>query len=72
MNVATALRKAAEAQDRLNKAEAKAADAATTRDAALAQAQRAGATYAEMEAATDLSNARVTQILRRVRDRSTT
>lgn len=68
----TALKRAAAAQDRLNTAEAKATDAAADRDDWVYIAQTAGATYAEIQAATGLSTARVTQVLRKVRARATT
>lgn len=54
-------------QQRLNADEAKALESASLRDTAVYDAQQAGATYAEIQEATGLSTARVTQILRRVR-----
>jgi len=57
-------------QQRLNTDEAKALESAGLRDTAVYDAQQAGATYAEIQAATGLSTARVTQILRRVRQTS--
>lgn len=63
----TALKRAAAAQGRLNTAEAKATDAASERDQWVFIAQQAGASYAEIQEATGLSTARVTQVLRKVR-----
>lgn len=68
---AQALRRARERQRALNTAEAAATDAAQRRDAALLAAKDAGATYAELQEATDLSTARVTQVLRRARQTTT-
>lgn len=62
-----ALHDAKRRQQRLNTAEAEALNAATLRDTAVFDAQQAGASYAEIQEATGLSTARVTQILRRVR-----
>jgi uncharacterized protein YerC len=68
-----ALRKAATTQKALNKAEKAADDAAKARDTAVYAAQEAGATYPEIQEATGLSTARVTQVLRKVRQaRATT
>lgn len=64
---AAALRTAAKAQKRLNDLEDRATAAAGERDAHLLAAQQLGATYAELQEATGLSAARVTQILRRTR-----
>lgn len=66
------LRIAKAAQERLNKAEAKATEAASTRDQAVHDSQAQGATYAEIQEATGLSTARVTQVLRKVRLAQTT
>lgn len=65
----SALAKAKTRQKRLDDAEAKATAAATERDAAVLVAQESGATYAEIQEATGLSTARVTQVLRRQRER---
>ena len=62
-----ALHDAKRRQQRLNTAETEALNAATLRDTAVFDAQQAGASYAEIQEATGLSIARVTQILRRVR-----
>lgn len=64
---ARALKNAKTYQERLNKAERAATQAAAERDATVLEAQEAGATYAEIQAATGLSTARVTQVLRRQR-----
>lgn len=71
MTKARALKDAAAAQDRLNRDEQRATESAAKRDAAMAQAKGVGATYAELQDATGLSVARVTQVLRRARDRAT-
>lgn len=68
----TALKRARLHQEFLNKAEAKATEAAAERDAWVYRAQEAGATYAEIQEATGLSTARVTQVLRKVRQALTT
>lgn len=68
MNKTQALAKAARQQAALNTAERKATDAALSRDAAMADARDEGATYSDLQNATGLSVARVTQILRRVRE----
>lgn len=68
---ARALKMAATHQEALNRAEAKATEAAKVRDAAMDAARGLGATYAELQAATGLSVARVTQVLRRVREART-
>lgn len=65
-----ALRRLGRAQTKLDTLEAAAKAAAITRDALMLDAQHAGATYPEMEAATGLSTARVTQVLRRERTRN--
>ena len=62
-----ALHDAKRRQQRLNTAETEALNAATLRNTAVFDAQQAGASYAEIQEATGLSIARVTQILRRVR-----
>lgn len=62
-----ALHDAKRRQQRLNTAEADALNAASLRDTAVYDAQAAGATYAEIQEATGLSTARITQVLRRVR-----
>lgn len=62
-----ALRAAAKSQKRLNDLEARATDAGKERSAYILAAQEAGATYAEIQAATGLSTARVTQVLRKAR-----
>ena len=54
-------------QRALNKAEATATEAAADRDQAVYDARLAGATYGEIQDATGLSTARVTQVLRKVR-----
>lgn len=63
------VRQAITAQGRLNEAARKANDLAAKRDALVYDAQQEGATYTDLAAALDLSSARVTQILRRERDR---
>lgn len=63
----TALRAVKTTQATLNKAEAKASEAADARNAAVLGAQQDGVTYAELIDATGLSESRVTQILRRER-----
>lgn len=67
MTKAAALKRATAAQKRLDLAQKAATAQAEVRDATLAEAQTAGATYADMEQATGLSTSRVTQILRRAR-----
>lgn len=67
MNKTQALKAATRTQAALNKAEAAALEAARLRDAAVLQAQAHSATYAEIQQATGLSTARVTQVLRRQR-----
>lgn len=62
-----ALNAAKRRQQRLNTDEAKALESAGLRDMAVYEAQAVGASYAEIQAATGLSTARVTQILRKVR-----
>lgn len=69
MTKTQALKAAAVCQRRLNEAERKATEAALARDDAMAAARETGATYADLEAATGLSTARVTQVLRKVRQR---
>lgn len=64
------LRTAAARQRALNAAETKATEAATERDQAFLAAAEDGATYADLEQVTGLSNARVTQILRKARERA--
>ena len=64
---AQALNNAKRRQQRLNTDEAKALESASLRDMAVYEAQAAGASYAEIQEATGLSSARVTQILRRVK-----
>lgn len=64
---AAALNAVKRRQQRLNTDEAKANESANLRDMALYEAQVVGASYAEIQEATGLSTARVTQILRRVR-----
>lgn len=64
---AQALKYAKVRQGVLNQAEQKATSAAADRDQAVLDAQVAGATYAEIQQATGLSTARVTQVLRRQR-----
>jgi hypothetical protein len=58
-------------QARLDKAERTATDAAARRDASVLEAQEAGNTYADLTDATGLSTARITQVLRRDRQRRT-
>lgn len=70
--LATRLRVLARTQTTLEKAEAKSLAAGHSRDATLLDAQEAGASYAELEAATGLSSSRVTQVLRRERKRRAT
>lgn len=67
-----ALKRAKERQRALNAAEAAATDAAVRRDQAVYAAQQAGATYPEIQEATGLSTARVTQVLRKVRQANAT
>lgn len=67
MNKTQALKRAADTQRRLNQAEAIATERAQDRDRAVYEAQVEGASYAEIQAATGLSTARVTQILSRAR-----
>lgn len=67
MTKAQALKKATSTQKALNTVEQKAAVAALDRDRAIYQAQQAGASYADLQEATGLSDTRVTQILRRAR-----
>jgi uncharacterized protein YerC len=67
MSKPQALKAATRRQGALNAAEAKALEAARLRDDAVLQAQAEGATYAEIQAATGLSTARITQVLRRQR-----
>ena len=67
-----AILKAKRAQASLDKAEALASAASRQRDRAFLAAFDAGATYADLETATGLSNARVTQVLRRARETATT
>ena len=62
-----ALVRAAAAQRLLDRYEDKATEHAKARDERVAEAQAAGATYAEIQSATDLSTSRITQILRRAR-----
>lgn len=69
MTKPVALRRAKVAQESLNKAEHLATTKAVVRDARVAEAQGAGATYAEIREATGLSMTRLTQILRRARNR---
>lgn len=64
---AQALNNAKRRQQRLNTDEAKATESAGLRDQAVYEAQAAGATYAEIQEATGLSIARITQVLRRER-----
>jgi hypothetical protein len=65
-----ALRRAVESQERLNNAEAKATELALKRDSAVLDAQElAGCTYPEIREATGLSIARITQVLRKERER---
>jgi hypothetical protein len=66
---AAALTEAKRRQERLNKSELAATEAAFKRDQAVYDAQQAGATYADIQAATGLSEARVAQVLAKVRDR---
>lgn len=68
MNKSQALKRAADTQRRLNQAEAIATERAQDRDRAVYQAQVEGASYAEIQEATGLSTARITQILRRARN----
>jgi uncharacterized protein YerC len=67
-----ALAQAKRRQTTLNRLEAQATEAATARDLAVFLAQEKGATYAEIQEATGLSTARVTQVLRKVRESQTT
>jgi DNA-directed RNA polymerase specialized sigma24 family protein len=67
LSKAKALNVAHRRQKALNKAEAAATEAAAYRDLAVHDAQVAGASYAEIQTATGLSTARVTQILRKAR-----
>lgn len=69
---AQALRSAKERQRALNTAEQAATDAAQRRDRAVYAAQESGATYADIQAATGLSIARITQVLRKARTTTTT
>lgn len=69
---AHALRSAKTAQEVLNRAERRATEAAADRDQRVHAAQEVGATYAEIQEATGLSTARVTQVLRKVRQALTT
>lgn len=62
-----ALRQAKVRQAALNKAETLATEAAAVRDQAVYAAKATDATYAEIQEATGLSTARVTQVLRKVR-----
>ena len=62
-----ALHDAKRRQQRLNTDEAAALNSAALRDTAVYDAQQAGATYAEIQEATGLSTARITQVLRKVR-----
>lgn len=55
-------------QATLTRLERDAASAATAREEAVRVAYKAGATYADLEAATGLSTSRITQLLRRVRN----
>lgn len=64
----TALR---QAQQRLDKAESVASTLAQARALRMAEAQEAGASYADIQAVTGLSATRVTQVLRRTRNPST-
>lgn len=72
MTKAQALRYAKVRQNRLNEAEAKATTYAADRDQAVYDAKEQGATYAEIQEATNLSTARVTQVLRKVRQARST
>lgn len=72
MTKSQALKRAADTQRRLNQAEAIATERAGDRDQAVFAAQQEGASYAELETATGLSTARITQILRRSRQTTTT
>lgn len=67
-----ALAQAKRRQATLNRLETQATEAAAARDRAVALAQEKGATYAEIQEATGLSTARVTQVLRKVRTAHTT
>lgn len=69
MSKAQTLKRAKTAQRNLDLAEGKATDAATLRDNRVWEAREAGATYADIQAATGLSISRITQVLRRVRNR---
>lgn len=64
---AKALTLAEQAQRDLDKAEANASERAGKRDAALLAASDAGASRAQLEDRTGLSQARITQVLRRAR-----
>lgn len=66
---AQALKSLGARQQHLNDLEARASRAALERDALLLEAQDLGASYADLEDATGLSTARVTQVLRRARQR---
>ena len=72
MNKTKALKRAEDTQRRLNQAEAIATERDSDRDQAVYAAQVEGASYAEIQTATGLSTARVTQILRRARTAATT
>lgn len=72
MSKRRALTAAKNRQDALNLAEQRATEAASERDQAVYEAQTQGATYSEIQEATGLSTARVTQILRRARTLATT
>lgn len=71
MSKRRALTAAKNRQETLNLAERKATVAAFDRDRAVYDAQQEGASYAEIQEATGLSTARVTQILRRARNLAT-
>lgn len=64
---AQALRRAANRQKSLTRAEWEATQYAKDRDDAVRQAKDAGATYPEIAEATGLSITRVTQVLRRTK-----
>lgn len=67
LSVAASLTAVATAQARLDKAVRNSKDAAAIRDDALLAAAAAGATRAMLEERTGLSQARITQVLRRAR-----
>lgn len=67
-----ALKALATAQRSLNDLDARANAAATRRNTLALEAQTLGASYEDLEAATCLSTARVTQVLRKARQDATT